>query len=81
MSTSTENIVNVNMNSVDDIESNIQTNDKINETLNPFRESTNILQEERANTSNKWLKKCCVKFLGIIIILLLVFGVVFGLIF
>ena len=79
MSTSTENMVNV---SVDcDIESNTQSNDKINETLNPFRELTNILQEERANTSNKWFETCCVKFLGIIFILFLVFGVVFGLIF
>jgi hypothetical protein len=71
MFTSTETIVNVNMNSVDDIESNIQTNDKINETLNPFRELRNILQEERANTSNKCFETCYVKFLGIIFILLL----------
>ena len=71
MSTRTENIVNVNINSVDDIESNTQSNDKINETLNPFRELRNILQEETSNTSNKWFETCCVKFLGIIFILFL----------
>ena len=69
MSNTTENLVNIKINSVDDIESTGERN--LDTTLNEIRDLTNILREERENTSNKFFEIVCIKFVGIIFILLL----------
>jgi hypothetical protein len=69
MSNTTENLVNIKINSVDDIESTGERN--LDATLNEIRDLTNILREERENTSNKFFEIVCIKFVGIIFILLL----------
>lgn len=71
MSTSTENMVNINMNSVDDIESNSASNEKLTETLSQLENLSRVLQEEIENNRNRSFETSCIKFIGIIIILLI----------
>ena len=72
MSTTTENMVNINMNSVDDIESNTVSNENLSGALAHLQQNlSGVLQEERENNRNRSFETSCIKFIGIIIILLI----------
>jgi hypothetical protein len=70
MSSTSENMVNININPVDDIESNTVSNEKITETLFQVENISRFLREEEDNR-NKSFEIACIKFVGIIIILLI----------
>ena len=74
MTASQENLVNINMSSIDDIESNNKTHKKMNDNLTQIRELTEMLHQERqlqtSNSQNN-VEQTCVKILGVIVILVL----------
>ncbi len=71
MSETTESLVNVNMHSVNDIESNGELNTKMDETLAQLRELTNILHQERQVNSDNSVETCLKIFAFIVVLVLL----------